>query len=77
MTPDETLRESMKLHAAHPAWLAVVEYATRRRAGLDEPLRFRGVSERDADFYRGQGAILTEILSIHEKLINPEPDHGD
>lgn len=77
MTPDETLRESMKVHATHPAWLAVVEYAHARRAQLDENLRFRGCTERDADFYRGQASALGDFLSLHTKLTQPEPDHGD
>lgn len=71
------LGESMKLHAQHPAWLAVVAYATQMRAAMDENIRFRGAPERECDFYRGQAAVYTEILSIHDKLTHPEPDHGE
>lgn len=75
MTPDETLRESIKHHVTHPAWLAVVAYATARLPQIDEAIRFRGCMERDADFYRGQASALTEFLSLHTRLTTPEPDH--
>lgn len=72
-----SLHDDLKAYSQHPAWLAVVADAHVQRAQLDENLRYRGCTERDADFYRGKSAAYAELLSIHHKLLNPEPDHGD
>lgn len=77
MTADDTLREALKAHLGHAAWLSVVAWAGQRRAQNDEMLRCQGAPERLADFQRGQASIFTEILSLHDKLTNPEPNHGD
>jgi hypothetical protein len=75
MTADDTLREAVKSHLGHAAWLSVVAWAGQRRAHNDEVLRYQNTTERLADFQRGQASIFTEILSLHEKLTNPEPSH--
>jgi hypothetical protein len=77
VTADQALQDAIKPYILHDAWLAVMEYAAARRDELDEALRFQDVSERKADFYRGQASIMTNLLALQQKLMNPEPDHGD
>jgi hypothetical protein len=72
-----SLYDDLRAYVQHPAWLDVVEHSRVQLAHLDENLRYRGCSERDADYYRGKAAAYTELLTIHHKLLNPEPDHGD
>jgi hypothetical protein len=72
-----SLLDDLRPYVQHPAWLALVEEARTVRSQIDENLRYRGCTERDADYYRGKAAAYTELLTIHHKLLNPEPDHGD